>query len=79
MDGTRNIILGKVTQSQNITHGMHSLISALLAQMLRTPKIQFTDHMKLRKKEDQSVDALVLLRRRNKILMGTNMKTKCGA
>ena len=29
---------------------------------LRIPKIQFTDHMKLMK-EDQNVDALVLLRR----------------
>ena len=36
-------------------------------QKLRIPKIQFTDHMKLKKKEDQSVDASVLLRRGNKI------------
>jgi hypothetical protein len=35
--------------------------------------------MKLKKKEDQSVGALVLLRRGNKILMGTNTETKCGA
>jgi hypothetical protein len=35
--------------------------------------------MKLKKKEDQSVDALVLLRRRNKILLGANRETKCGA
>jgi hypothetical protein len=27
----------------------------MLAQMLGIPKIQFTDHMKLKKKEDQSV------------------------
>jgi hypothetical protein len=40
----------------------------ILAQKLRILKIQFTDHMKLKKK-DQSVDTLVLLRRRNKILM----------
>ena len=40
--------------------------------------IQFTDHMKL-KKEDQSVDASVLLRRGNKIFTGGNMETKCGA
>jgi hypothetical protein len=32
--------------------------------------------MKLKKKEDQSVDASVLLRRGNKILTGGNMKTK---
>jgi hypothetical protein len=35
--------------------------------------------MKLKKKEDQSVDALVLLRRRNKILIGANIETKYGA
>ena len=36
--------------------------------------------MKLKKKkEDQSVDASVLLRRVNKILTGANMETKYGA
>jgi hypothetical protein len=35
--------------------------------------------MKLKKKEDQSVDDSLLLRRRNKILMGGNMETKYGA
>jgi hypothetical protein len=35
--------------------------------------------MKLEKKEDLSVDASVLLRRGNKILMGGNTETKCGA
>jgi hypothetical protein len=39
-------------------------------QKLRIPKIQFTDHMKLKKKENQNVDASTLLRRGNKILMG---------
>jgi hypothetical protein len=33
------------------------------------PNIQFTDHMKLKKKEDQSVDVSVLLTKGNKILM----------
>jgi hypothetical protein len=33
--------------------------------------------MKLKKKEDQSVDASVLLRRGNKILTGENMGAKC--
>ena len=32
--------------------------------------IQLTDHMKVKKKEDQSVDASVLLRRGNKIITG---------
>jgi hypothetical protein len=40
--------------------------------------IQFTDHVKLTKKKDQSVDASVLLRRRNKILKERNTETKCG-
>jgi hypothetical protein len=51
----------------------------ILAQKFGIPKIQFTDNIKPQKKEDQSVDASVLLRRRNKILTGGNMETKCGA
>jgi hypothetical protein len=35
--------------------------------------------MKLKKKEDQSVDTLVLLRKGNTISMGRNTETKCGA
>jgi hypothetical protein len=35
--------------------------------------------MKLKTKEDQTVDVSVLLRRWNKILMGANKETKCGA
>ena len=46
---------------------------------LRIPKIQFTDHMKLKKKEDKSVGASVLLRKGNKILTGANIETKCRA
>jgi hypothetical protein len=34
--------------------------------------------MELKKKEDQSVDASLRLRRGNKILMGGNTGTKCG-
>ena len=33
--------------------------------------------MKLKKKEDQSVCSLVLLKRSNKILMGANTETNC--
>jgi hypothetical protein len=69
------IILSDVTQSQKNTHDMHSLISA---QNLRTPKIQFAKHMKLKKKEDQSVDTSILLRRGNKILMEGVIETKFG-
>jgi hypothetical protein len=35
--------------------------------------------MKLKKKEDQGVDDLVLLRRGNKIFTGGKAETKCGA
>jgi hypothetical protein len=42
----------------------------ILAQKLRIPKIQFTGHMKLKKKEYQSMDTLVFLRKWNKILYG---------
>jgi hypothetical protein len=51
----------------------------ILVQKLRISKIQFTDHMKLKKKEDQSVDTSVLLRRENKILTGGEKETKFGA
>jgi hypothetical protein len=34
--------------------------------------------MKLKREENQSVDASVLLRRGNKILRVENMETKCG-
>jgi hypothetical protein len=37
------------------------------------------DHMELNKKDDEGVDTLVLLRRGNKILMGGDTETKCGA
>ena len=38
----------------------------ILAPKYQIPKIQFTDHMKLNKKEDQGVNASVLLKRRTK-------------
>jgi hypothetical protein len=42
----------------------------VLAQQLWIPKIHFTDHMKLKKKRDQNMNASVLLRRGNKIFTG---------
>ena len=39
----------------------------ILAQKLRTPKIQFAKHMKLKKKEYQRVDISFFLRMENKI------------
>ena len=57
-----NIILSEVTKE----HTWYALTDKwILAQKLRIPKIQFTDHMKLKKKEDQNVDASVLLRKVN--------------
>ena len=50
----------------------------ILAQNLGIPKIQFTDHMNLRKKVDQSVDTSVLLRKGIKIPMGEGTVTKRG-
>jgi hypothetical protein len=35
--------------------------------------------MKQQKKEEQSVNVSVILRRQNKIFMGANTETKCGA
>jgi hypothetical protein len=48
----------------------------ILAQKLRIPKIQFAKHMKLKRKEDQSVDTLFLLRMGNKIFMEGVTETK---
>lgn len=50
-----------------------------ISPKFRLPKIEFTDHRRLKKKEDQSVDTSVLLRRGNKMLMGGDTETKCGA
>jgi hypothetical protein len=38
---------------------------------LEIPMIQLTDHVKLKKKEDQSMCTSVLLRIQNKIIMGS--------
>jgi hypothetical protein len=61
-------------------HTSYALIDKwILAPKFRIPKIQFKDHMKHKKKEDQGVDASVLLRKENKILTRGNVETKCGA
>ena len=51
----------------------------ILAQKLRIPKIQFAKHMKLKKKEDKSVDTLLLIRMGNKIPMEGVTETKFGS
>jgi hypothetical protein len=71
-----DIILSEVTQLQKNTHDYALTDKWILAQKLRIPKIQFAKHMKLMKKEDQSVDILILLRRRNKIPMEGVTETK---
>jgi hypothetical protein len=43
----------------------------ILAKELGIPTIQFMNHMKLKRKEDQRVDASVLRRRRNNIIKGS--------
>jgi hypothetical protein len=63
-----NIILSEVTQSQKNTHSMHSLISGYLSKEHGIPIIQLMDHMKLKRKENQTVDASILLRRVNNII-----------
>jgi len=65
-----NIILSELTQLQKNTHGVYSLISDI-RQKLGLPMIQLTDHMKLKRKEDQNMDASALLRRGNKIIKGS--------
>jgi hypothetical protein len=51
----------------------------ILAEKHGIPKIQFIDHMKLKMKEDQSVDTSVLLRRGSKLPMEGVIETKCRA
>jgi hypothetical protein len=50
----------------------------LLAQKLRLSKIQFAKHKKIKKKEDQSVGTLFLLRMGNKIPIVGVTETKFG-
>ena len=60
-------------------HAWYALIDKwILAQKFKIPKIQFTDHVKCKKREDQSVDASVFLRRGNKIFI-YYMEIKCGS
>ena len=48
----------------------------ILAQKRRILKMQFSKHMKIKKKEDQSVDTAFLLRMGNKISMEGVTETK---
>jgi hypothetical protein len=69
-----NIILSEVTQSQK-EHTWYALTDKwILAQKLQIARIQFTNHMKFKKKEAQSVGALVFSYKENKVLTGANME-----
>ena len=70
------IILSEVTQSQKNSLDMQLTDKWILAQKLRIPNIQFAKHMKLKKKEDQSVDTSPLLRIGNKTPMEGITETK---
>ena len=48
----------------------------ILGKKLGIPMIQLTDHMKLKKKEDQSVYASALLGRGDKIITGGRMRER---
>jgi hypothetical protein len=72
-----NIILSEVTQSENTWYALTD--KWLLTQKLRISKIQFEKHMKLKKKEDQSVDTLLLLGMGSKIPMEGVTETNFGA
>jgi len=73
-----NIILSEVIQSQKNQKCYALTHKWILAQKFRIPKIQFIDHMKL-KKENQSVDTSVLIRRGNNILTGGSTEARSGA
>ena len=51
----------------------------ILVQKFGIPKIQFINHMKLKKREDHNVDTSVLLRKGIKIPFEGDTETKFGA
>ena len=53
------------------THTCYALTDkCLLGKKLKIPTVHPTNHMKLKKKQDQSLDSSVLLRKGNKIITG---------
>ena len=72
------IILSEVTQSQKKYTWYVLTDKWILTQKFVITKTQFIHHMKLKRKEDHSVDTSVLLRRGIKIPMGGDTETKCG-
>jgi len=74
-----NIILSEVTTSQKI-HPWYVLTDKwIFTQKLKLPKIQATDHMKLKKKDDQNVMLHSFLKGGTKIFIEGDMEAKFGA
>ena len=75
----KGIILSEVNQvtKEDIWYALTD--KWILAQKLGIPKVQFAKHMKLKKKENQSVHTSFLLRIWNKIPMEGVTETKCEA
>jgi hypothetical protein len=72
-----NIILSEVTQTQKNIHAIYVLTDKwIFVQKLRIPMIPLIEYVKLNKKEGQSVDASVPLRRGNKIITGGKWREK---
>ena len=64
-------ILSEVTQSQKTTQWYVLTGKCVLGKECGISTIQLTNHMRLKRKKDQSVDVSVLLRRGNKIIKGS--------
>ena len=65
----KSVILSEGGKSITKEHTWYTLTEKwMLAQKLKTNKLQFTDHRKLRKKENLSEGAMVPLRKGTKYL-----------
>jgi hypothetical protein len=79
MDGTRKYHLewGNLITKEHTGYALTD--KWILAQKFGIPNIQFTDHLKLKKKKDQSVDTSVFLRSEMKIPKWVDTETMFGA
>lgn len=73
-----NIILSEVTQLQKEQTGYVLTDKWIVAKKFGIPTIKLTDHMKYKKKENQSVDVSDLLTMVNKIIMGGRGRNDSG-
>ena len=76
MDGTRKYHpeWGNTITKEHTWYALYD--KCILTQKLKIPIIQFTDYMKLKKKEDHSVDTWIFLRRCVKTTMWGDTNTK---